>query len=962
MIRLAMQRYATNDVGDPVVLGPLVELTFCGDRNADSGGRSRTESDVGRSVREIVLAWLRGLVSADNSEHVLLRQSVRDRILAAEPEPWDEFAVEALAMLGLDFDERAEAFLRRIADDGGARLDPAVEHFWPAVMMAKHQPDLLLTLTESYYKERYDVEEDSYGWPGSHPFADGIRRHRGGVGLYGRMAGWRYGPFWQLLTVRLVPTLAVINRMLDHAASIRVGDRDDYTRAPGEELPGVDLDLPGVGARHCIGDGHVWAWYRGSSVGPHPCMSALMAVERLADQLVGIVGAPLDRVVQLLLRDCNNLAMPSLVVGFLVRHLEQGGHLLDDWMRNPAVWQLEFARAAGEGALHVQGPDAPDLVGRERCRSTLRDVAAELTIRAAAANDQTRLDELADIGEELVRRAEGLVADSQGGEEADRFVTSVRGWAATFRPENYRQQTDESGNLTVQYEHPEPLATRLRPEAEMLARTSEALRLQNTYARSADRAAPVDTLLADIGVAQSFGDDLPDATLNRFDPIAAVAAAAAVAQAQGRIRVPVDDLCWATDVLIGAISEPSRAEYVESSFYSTGADRSAATGLPALLAAAVDVTELDRQAIISALERCTTNHFDEVRIAFALGTERIWTAPCDTGLKSGVCHHEAVLTAVRAGLRDCRLGGWEPDTGKRARPRLDGPHEQTLPQVETERLYLTSLIPPLIAVVSASRSGTCVAEQASRLADVVIDAHARATDHWAREGFENRHSKHGARVIVDLAVSGDTGPLTAHVRRFASNGRALRDLLDDIAVLFTYDDALRPSLLSVWAVALEAGLDAIGDGNELRADHHWADYALGALLPTPTIDVSDADIDATLARARQGWLHPDSIAHLVARWISISRHEPKALDALAQLGKCAPFEWQRETGLIWAEQLADGVYSGIANQCWYLTEWLETVHSRDDMLPEHITRWRRLVDGLAAAGDHRAARLQRIEE
>lgn len=131
----------------------------------------------------------------------------------------------------------------------------------------------------------------------------------------------------------------------------------------------------------------------------------------------------------------------------------------------------------------------------------------------------------------------------------------------------------------MQYQHPESLAARMRPEAEMFSRASQATRLQNTYARSDDRVTPVDTLLADITLARSFGHDLPDSALNRLDPIAAVAAAAAVAHPHGRIDVPVDDLRWATDVLIEAITEPSHTEYVASSFYSLGADRSAATGL-----------------------------------------------------------------------------------------------------------------------------------------------------------------------------------------------------------------------------------------------------------------------------------------------------------------------------------------------------------------------------------------------
>lgn len=184
----------------------------------------------------------------------------------------------------------------------------------------------------------------------------------------------------------------------------------------------------------------------------------------------------------------------------------------------------------------------------------------------------------------------------------------------------------------------------------------------------------------------------------------------------------------------------------------------------------------------------------------------------------------------------------------------------------------------------------------------------------------------------------------------------------DLAILFTYDDDLRPSLSDVWSVAMEAALDAIGDGTELRGDRHWADDALGALLPAPGIDVSDADIDATLGLAREGWLHPGTIADLVDHWMRIARYEPKALDALANLGKCAPLVWQRDTGLTWAEQLTDGNYRAIANKCWYLTDRLRTLHSREEMQPDQIARWRRLVDGLAAAGDHRAASLQRIEE
>lgn len=253
------------------------------------------------------------------------------------------------------------------------------------------------------------------------------------------MAAWYFGPFFRLLNIRPLETIALINRMLDHAAAVRVGHHDPWQspQAPNSPLPGLDLDLPSAGTCHCVGDNHVWYWYRGSSVGPYPCMSALLAVERFADHLVDTLGLPLGQVIEMLLRDCNNLAMPGLVVGLLVRHLERVGNLLDPWLTRPEVWRLEFARAVVEGQLHVQGPDAPDLVGRDRRAFSLRDAAAHMTLRAMVNGDQGRLAGLAAVADELVRRARSLLAGNPGGSEE---LAAVEGWAASLRPESYHAE------------------------------------------------------------------------------------------------------------------------------------------------------------------------------------------------------------------------------------------------------------------------------------------------------------------------------------------------------------------------------------------------------------------------------------------------------------------------------------------------------------------------------------------
>jgi hypothetical protein len=70
----------------------------------------------------------------------------------------------------------------------------------------------------------------------------------------------------------------------------------------------------------------------------------------------------------------------------------------------------------------------------------------------------------------------------------------------------------------------------------------------------------------------------------------------------------------------------------------------------------------------------------------------------------------------------------------------------------------------------------------------------------------------------------------------------------------------------------------------------------------------------------------------------------------------------RLTGLEWAEALTVGCYAALAGRCWLLPRWLGTVRSTIQAGTDSTARWRRIVDGLAAAGDNRAAQLQLAEE
>ena len=516
LLRLALQRYARHGIGDMAVLEPLVALGYCGTQ--DLGQHDPYDRGTGKQIRDIVLAWLRGLAAGDARPQPL-RQQVRGILLARTPARHDEWAVEALATLGPDLGQDGEAYLRELAGAGGAYLSPAVESTGAARALAQASPGLLLTLTERYYI----LEPGTYGSMGS--FLGGIRSHQKARGGTGSLAAWHYGPFWSLLNARPRDALALINKMLDHAATARAPGWQEPTGEPAR-VTGLELDLLGAGTRWCVGDDQTWRWYRGGSAAPYPCVSALLAVERFADQLLD-AGLPAGDLVSALLRDCRNLAMPGLVTGLLIRHPAHTGNLLDSWLARPEVWHLEAARAAAEGMLHVQGPDPDDLPGKDQRRLSFREVAASMTVQAVLDGDQDRLAELDAIAGELIRNGQDMTA---GIDEADQQLATIQGWAQIFHPENHHARKD-GDNLVIEYQHPDELATRLAPALESHDRSRTAFRLQADYtmALAKDQAIPVGSLLADLADARDLASRPPhDGPVRIIDPVAAVAAAAVI--------------------------------------------------------------------------------------------------------------------------------------------------------------------------------------------------------------------------------------------------------------------------------------------------------------------------------------------------------------------------------------------------------------------------------------------------
>ncbi|MFE9813230.1 ATP-binding protein [Streptomyces sp. NPDC005548] len=955
LLRLADQRYVTSTIADPFTLAPVVALTYCTDRDL---GQNDRYASMGETIRSLVLAWLRGM-ARDTHKTDSLRRLVRDRILAAEPERHDEFAVEALATLGPDIDEASEQWLRDTAAQAPGQLDAAVESF-AAIYMAQTHPQLLLHLTEAYYIRR--PERSRWDRGGLHD--DGIRRHSRQTGLGPPFAAWHFGPFYWLLHSLPGDTLDMINRMLDHAAAYRV--QTLHQPGPAQDEPdaalGISLDLPGIGSRLFVGDGHVWGWYRGSTVGPYPCMSALLAVERWADSLVA-AGIPCEKVVHFFLRSCNNLAMAGLAVGLLIRRLEDVGNLLDIWLTSPAVWSLETSRTSTEGRFrfHAGGADPDEVAGAHRRAMTPREAAAELTQAAMIAGDQQRLDALADVADQLLANARAEL-----GEDPDGQLTRVQGWASLLRSENHLAHRTARDEVVLQYEPPSDLTDSFAPRAAQVAAGSEALRLQHTYGDHDIQPEewPADSLLADLELARKIAADPPSpfGPLHPQDAPAAVAAAAVISHARGLAVVPDADLRWAADTLLATpTTAPVDSGDETWMVYPMAASGSAARALPSLLLAPFDHLAIAQDRIEQAVTALAA-WSDAVRTLLADGCAPAWQSSCEEGADEGIpCRrHQPLWAAVQAALSGCRLGSWR--AGNRQPEFLPPPYIDTLPAVPTTDLLVNRLATP-IACTTAARHITCLAHQASALLPALMDAHRNGADHWMSEGYAGYNSPERelvVRALITLAADGSTDPLTAHLQSFATNANALQQLLNDAATLCTYAPQLRALLPAVWPLIMTTTLDA---GADLRqGSDRWADYAIAALLPTPQPRTADPHFDETLNRVNRDWLAPDALGEAAQRWLDLARGEPMAADAVARFARTTPSTWQRATGLRWLEHVIDGRYDAFANHCWYVIRWLTELRETTLSDAAVLSRWRRIVDGLAASGDPRAVDLQRIDE
>jgi hypothetical protein len=870
--------------------------------------------------------------------------------------------VEHLALLGPDLGPEGEAILRRIGEDEPHSLDHAVEPILAGHSLAAYDPKLLIDLSAAYYIEG-DDDDDELGWSGG-LHDDGIRHHRFG-GLGSPLSSFTHGPFLALFRADYRGGVALLNRMLNHAAHYRVRILSNLRRGYSTdddrfEPKHVVLSITGE-PREYIGDGHVWLWYRGTGVGPYPCVSALQALEFVTEEHVR-AGIPPQFLTSIMLEDAQSLAMPALALGVLVRHLESAGEAIDPYLGEPSIWQLEFSRAINDQTSGLAAR-IPELPNPERRGWSMREVSMVATIHA----DEERAAHLKTIGERLLANAIAEVGDDSSA-DAREHLAAVRNWASSLDRTTYEFKQEGDRLLIQQAIDPEVEQVLGDTNAD-LRRTNDAIGLTVRHAHVRDNGgrAPgmtAEALAADVSLARQLLDDPPRSIGFSVDGPVAAAASAVELHLSDRAQVADDDLVWSATVLLQVAADVAQQpdDPYDDSFFSQGADRSAARALPFLflpaargLRAALGVNHAkDVVELIGLSRSIAVRGSSEARLAFGRGLDTVWSAPCDIEHLYGRCHHQIALDLATESFLDAAIGPWDPEAQRRSIVKLAPPEASSLDGMNGDDIYCRRLTPGLRALGAAAISPACCREDAQDALRSVLRAHQRAMLAY-EHGYHHSDSDTlvAARAALWQAIDGRDGVVLDYVQGYLTNARVLAEALRGLGAAAEERPEAGHHLRRLWLRIMELVLDAAEADPGLFTERTWGDYAEAALMPNPAAQWGYLTIE--LAGQPHPWRDPLAWAPQVDRWLRTITRSRMSIDHLVIALQDLGINDQIEQGLRWVEAIvADN--NDNCSSTFTLPEWLH--ERRADLVHEdQIACWQRIVDTLVVAGDLRVADL-----
>lgn len=825
---------------------------------------------------------------------------------------------------------------------------------------------------------------------------DGIRRHNSRHIRLSASSAWDYGPFHCLFLTDLREGVKVLNGLLNHAARLRVaklarlyqseqsnegGDIDSYQ---------IELEITGE-PRLYLGDEHVWRWYRGASVGPHPCTSALQALERVCDQWIK-KDTPIKDLISILLVNCENLAMIGLIIGLMIRHLEKAGSLLDTYLIEPLIWNYELTRVTVERMYLGPAVNSNRLVAEERRFWSLREVAMSMVIRA---NDE-RAEELKSLGQRLIANASrqfGLMTDHERIEVRTDVteplygeMAKVRAWASSLDRSTFKSQMTPDG-LKITTVPPEDVTEALQDHSEDLDRVKSVLGLRTRYLIKPGqihvKPPGADKLEADISIARELLENPPSLSASRpWDDPVMVAVTALETHFLHGTPLSKEALFFAADTVIRVgFGEAGRSPHeIESTYFEAGADRSAARAIPLLflpeaapLRAAVDKSRgwtnkqhnvagrigrmlrgiVGKELKLSASE-CTIEAgiklaqtiSYEVRLHLARGMDHIWHTPC---AKKGRCHHDVGWHLIKETMRDCVFGDFDVKSHRRPVIKLKESFVKSLSKYSGESIIISHLDAAIRALAPAVVANICVSDRAQLLLSALFDAQQRVLLLYGHYEADHRgsHTLVTARALLTLAEHGDKGPLFEYIAACANRPDLLNALLRALSAAAEETRSRAATARRIWPDVVRHILVLENAERVLFQDKIYGDRVLASLLPNSAHEIKYRYRE--IQDEPLVWWDPISLRSEVKEWLIHAAGRAECVDQLIRfIGMLTPEE-QVRTGLIWVAELVLGHPDRIAHASWSLPDWLIKMHSvAVDVDLSGI--WQEVVDALVVVG------------
>lgn len=868
--------------------------------------------------------------------------------------PWeittDRF-VELLALLGPDINDDVVTCLRAIADDSAEDLQPAVDKAWCAWAIALHDRNLLLELTEAYYIDP---------GPGRGRRYNGIREHEFGRTLGQSLSGYGRGPFW-VMTRFTLPSewVPVLNRILNHAVKVRNSD-DDGRGGPAS----FTLSIDGT-ERDYSGDAGAWAWYRGTVNGPHPCMSALQAVERWFDLMVE-AEVPVEDIVRTLLDGCENLAMVGLIVGSIIRHLDKDPGALIPYLREPLVWQFDSVRVTYDTVGFGRATD--DGVANTEMRSrSVRDIASFLVM----GGNQELHARLKEAGEALVANT-GRFGSSEG---------TVRGWAAALDVANMRTEPAENGYVRITFEEPEDIEAEVAPMRADFARYNEQLGIQNKYwipprNKPADWTPPAPAeIAADLAAAKDLYENPP--SMAGGDPLLAVtyvAAAAVQAAADGHPEAFGDNAAFAITTVLGVLAfhassgEPAEDTLIFETDIGTRAAASGAVPLLALpaLADRLEAAGVTIDDVAAASATLGPLGHGGACLAFARSCDTLWDHSC-TGRP---CIHVTAYQWVLDLARVAEIGDFEYETQRSPRLYIEGDIVTRVAQIRPDHLDTARLSATIRALGYASSTSACIADTANQDLATLLTAQVTAmvTQETGDSGpfyidDNDAQTISAARAVLHhLNRTDGTAQdlLLEYLTALAPDPHLLSAFLRDLSAVGAETPQLADTARNIWPTVVSHVLDHVElhrniyDTNGNRDT--FIDFAISHLLPN--LDSVSEGLHSELGRETFPWMDPEQLVEFIPRWLPWAAGRSYCLFELVRFLRKQPLDRRVTDGLEWIADLCTSNPNRQLATDAVMNEWLVEIKPEADARGAG-EEWLNLVDRLVSAGNRDLASYSR---